>query len=127
MTNAAVRAEVRGLRATQKKMEQIARDLRGAPFLDAMRKATLIVQRAARINAPVDTGRLRASITPEVRTMGKKVYGVVGSNVEYAAKMEKPGNVRRSGRRPYLEPALTENKDKIIKLLDSAVGRIVEQ
>lgn len=123
---ASVRAEVRGLKETQRNMEKIVRDLRGEPFLGAMRKATLIVQRSAKMNSPVDTGRLRASITPEVRTMGKRVFGVVGSNVTYAARMEQPGR-SRVGRRPYLQPALEENKEKIVKLLDSAVGRIVEQ
>ena len=125
MTN--IRAEIKGLKSTQRKMEQVARDLRGNAFVGAMKKATLLVQRSAKINAPVDTGRLRASITPEVRTMGKTVFGVVGSNVMYAPYMEKPGNVRRSGRRPYLKPALTENKDKVFKILDGAVGQIVRK
>ena len=120
-----IRVQVKGLREIQQKTERIVRDLRGGPFLMAMRNATLIVDRAAKMNAPVDTGRLRASITPEIRTMGKVVFGVVGSNVSYAPKIEKPGNVRRSGRRPYLRPALEENQDKIVKMLDGAVGRIV--
>lgn len=122
-----VRAEIKGLREAQKKVEQVIRDLRGTPFLQAMRDATLIVQRAAKINAPVDTGRLRSSITPEIRNFNNVVQGVVGSNVEYAPKIEKPGRVLRSGRRPYLQPAFEENREKIIKLINLAVGRIVEQ
>ena len=120
-----IRVQVKGMREIQQKTERIVRDLRGGPFLMAMRNATLIVDRAAKMNAPVDTGRLRASITPEIRTIGEVVYGVVGSNVSYAPRMEKPGNVRRSGRRPYLQPALEENQGKIVKMLDGAVGRIV--
>lgn len=122
-----VKAEIKGLREAQKKIEQVIKDLRGTPFLQAMRDATLIVQRAAKINAPVDTGRLRSSITPEIRNFNNVVQGVVGSNVEYAPKIEKPGRVRRSGRRPYLQPAFEENREKIIKLINLAVGRIVEQ
>lgn len=80
--------EVRGLIETQRKMEQVVRDLHGAPMLDAMRSAVLLVDRDAKKGAPVDTGRLRASITPEVRTQGNDVLGVVGSNVEYAPFVE---------------------------------------
>jgi hypothetical protein len=126
MTNA-IRAEVRGLRETQRKMEKIVRDLHGGPFLDAMRKATLIVQRSAKLNAPVDTGILQASIVPAIKTTSGRIFGIVGTNVEYAPAMEEPGNVRVKGRRPYLEPALTENNEKIVRLLDRVVGRIVTQ
>lgn len=123
----AIRAEIRGLKELQRKNEQIVRDLRGEPFLHAMRDATLIVQSAAKKNTPVDRGRLRASLMPEIRTLGRVVYGVVGTNVVYAPKIERPGPVRASGRRPYLKPALTENKDKIIRRLNRAVATIVSQ
>lgn len=119
--------EIKGLKEAQAAMVNVVRELHGSTILEAMRTATLIVQRAAKINAPVDTGRLRASITPEVRRTGLQVLGVVGTNVVYGAKVEQPGRVRRSGRRPYLRPALTENKEKIIRLLDSAVGEIVRR
>jgi len=53
-----------------------------------MQKATLGVTRDAKKNAPVDTGRLRASITPGVQIRNETVEGVVGSNVKYAPFME---------------------------------------
>jgi hypothetical protein len=40
-------------------------DLHGEPMLQGMRNATLLVTRDAKRFAPVDTGRLRASITPD--------------------------------------------------------------
>lgn len=120
-----IKAEIRGLRETQREMERIVKELHGSRILNAMRSATLIVQRAARINVPVDTGRLRASITPEVRPAGMQVLGVVGTVVKYGAKVERAGPVRATGRRPYLKPALVENQDRIFKLLDNAVGAIV--
>lgn len=92
-----VDVEVKGMIELQQKMEQVARDLHGSPMVDAMRDAALLVQRDAKINAPVDTGRLRASITPEVRTEGNDILGVVGSNVEYAPYME-------LGTRPHWPP-----------------------
>ena len=81
---ATIDIEIRGLKETQANMERIVRDLRGEPYLSAMRRATLLVQRSAKQKAPVDTGRLRASITPEVRWSGNVATGVVGSNVKYS-------------------------------------------
>lgn len=83
-----IAVEIRNLEETQREMERIVQELHGEPMLNAMRTATLLVQRDARIFAPVDTGRLRASIVPEVRVQGKDVMGVVGSNVFYAPYME---------------------------------------
>lgn len=95
--------EVRGLKELQAKTEQVIKDLSGEPMLDAMRQATMLVQRSGKINAPVDTGRLRASIMPEVRTEGNKVQGVVGSNVVYAPYMEFGTGVF-AGNSPYFPP-----------------------
>ena len=142
--------EIKGLKETQREMERIVRDLRGEPYLNAMRRATLLVQRSAKIKAPVDTGRLRASITPEVRAQGNLVTGVVGSNVKYAPFVELGTKAhfvpqqyigtwaRRhglgdrglfvSGRaQPYLEPAFAENAERIVRILGDAVGDIVSE
>ncbi len=100
--------EVRGLRQTQRKMEQVATDLAGKPMVDAMKQATMLVERDAKIFAPVDTGRLRASITSDIRVassglLGKEVQGVVGSNVTYAPFMEL-GTGTFAGRPRYFPP-----------------------
>ena len=58
---------------------------------------------------PVDTGRLRNSITYEVDTKESAVY--IGSNVEYAASVEL-GNSRGMRPRPYLRPAATEHTEE---------------
>lgn len=89
--------EIRNLREWRDGMERKVRDMRGEPMLQAIRDAALWVTRDARMDAPVDTGRLRASITPEVRIEGNEVIGVVGSNVEYAPFME-------FGTRPHWPP-----------------------
>jgi len=89
--------EVNGLLETQRNLERTVANLHGAPVLNAFRDATLIIQRDAKINAPVDTGRLRASITPEVKAFGNDVTGIVGSNVVYAPFME-------LGTRPHWPP-----------------------
>jgi HK97 gp10 family phage protein len=81
-------AEVNGLEEARAKMEQTAGDLTGDPMKTAMRKATLLVMRDARKDAPVDRGPLRASITPEVAVRDKTVEGIVGSNKVYAPFQE---------------------------------------
>lgn len=125
MATAAIRAEIRGLREVQAKMEQVAKDVTGTPMRDAMRDATLLVVRSAKINAPVDTGRLRASIVPEVRVMTGTVQGIVGSNVVYAPFQEL-GTKRMKGRF-YLRRAIESNLAKIKELLSRAVGAVVEK
>lgn len=91
----------RGMRETQKKMEQVVRDLQGdgaSPIVDGVAKATLAVENKAKKLAPVDRGRLRASITPEVTSLAPRtVQGVIGSNLAYAPYQE-------VGTRPFWAP-----------------------
>jgi len=89
--------EVKGLIELQAKMEQMVADLHGPPVLNAMRDSALMVERDAKINAPVDTGRLRASIVPEIVAGADQIWGIVGSNVTYAASVE-------YGSRPHMPP-----------------------
>jgi len=94
-TDPGLKLEIKGLKELQKKAEQVARDLRGTKMLNAMRRCTLLVQRAAKINVSgnTNTGRLRADITPEVRVEGVTmtnalVRGFVGNSVAYAPPVE---------------------------------------
>jgi phage gpG-like protein len=49
-----------------------------------MKKACLLVENDAKRNCPVDTGRLRQSITHRIEGS----TGIVGTNVEYAPYVE---------------------------------------
>lgn len=146
--------EVEHLLEVQRQMEKTVADLHGAPVLNAFRTATLLVQRDAKINAPVDTGRLRASITPEVRAAGDSIEGVVGSNVFYAPFVElgtrahwpPPGALEVWARRhgvpeflvrraiglkgtkavKFLQDAFEKNKDRIVREIERAIGAIVK-
>lgn len=95
MTEVDVR--VQGLKEFYAKLDQIGKDVTGTPMGAAMGRATLVVTRSARKNAPVDRGPLRASIVPEVVIRDKTVSGIVGSNREYAAYQE-------LGTRPFWPP-----------------------
>ena len=116
-----IQLEIEGIQAVTDKMDQVARDLHGPPMLDGMRDATLIVMRQAKLPGyvPVDTGRLRASIRPEIKQAGKTVQGVVYSNVRYAAFQE--------ARKQYLQRALDDTLEKIKKFIGDVVTRIVEK
>lgn len=121
-----ISAEVRGLIEAQQKATQVLRDLYGGAMVDAIRKATLLVLRDAKINAPVDTGRLRASITPDVRRESdNEIVGVVGSNVVYAAFQEL-GTAHMKGKF-YLQRALEDNAEQVERIIGGAVAEIVNK
>jgi HK97 gp10 family phage protein len=79
-----------------------------------MEIACLLVERDAKKNAPVDTGRLRASITHYVEKE-KEIVGIVGTNVEYAKYQE--FGTSKMPPHPFLFPALESNRNKITELL----------
>jgi HK97 gp10 family phage protein len=115
--------EIRGVDETIQNLKRIGRQLGN---LDApMRTATLLVTRSARINAPVDTGLLRASILPGSRSVRNKTVGIVGSNVEYAPYQE--FGTRFIKPRRFLRRALEQNTERIKRLLNGAVARIVRR
>jgi hypothetical protein len=119
MSDRIIEMDIKGVEALTKKMDQMVIDLSGDEMLEGIREATMLVTRDARILAPVDTGRLRASIAPEVDSQGKEVRGVVGSNVVYAPFQEDKVH--------YLENAFTANLERIRTLIGDVVGRITKK
>ena len=86
----------------------------------AIMKCVLIVEADAKRNCPVDTGRLRASISHEVIKIADDVYqGRVGTNVHYAPHVELGTN--KMAAQPYLRPALEKNRAKIETILRAAL------
>lgn len=69
-------------------------------------KLCLRVERAAKRYAPVDTGRLRASIGHKLTADTTGLLGVVGTTVHYAGYVELGTRYMRP--RPYLRPALAK-------------------
>jgi HK97 gp10 family phage protein len=147
--------ELHGLIETQDFLADFAEQLTGTMMLQAIRDCALIVLASAKQKAPVDTGRLRASITPEVRPHRDAVRGIVGSNVEYAPWQEfgtrphwpPPGALERWARRhgmtestirfiigtrgtkphPYLIPAIEDNARKIYDIISTAIRWQIER
>lgn len=125
------------------KLDTILKKLDGN-MANAIAKAAFAVEAQAKLNAPVDTGALRASIyaslhnggrgsqamaaarslRPEAETQalptprdGNTAY--VGPSVEYGAEVEL-GSARRPGT-PYLQPAVRAVEGEFKKLLAKAV------
>lgn len=106
-----------------------------------MGKACALVERSAKQNAPKGTGELRRSITSKVEADADEIKGVVFSPLEYAPYIEygtglfaeaegradvpwcyqdDEGNWHStSGQppRPYLRPALNDNRERIKEML----------
>lgn len=68
---------------------------------------------------PVDTGRLRNSLTYEVDTSNKAV--IIGSGVEYAPFVEQGASKRRA--KPYLRPAIIDYKDDYKQIVESILKK----
>ena len=106
------------------------------------------IETEAKRNCPVDTGRLRGSITTNITG---KMSGETGTNISYATAVEygtrphtikpkdkqalhwKEGNtdvfakeVHHPGTKakPFFEPAVKKNEDKLDKDLDKLIERI---
>jgi len=85
----------------------------------ALINSALFVERDAKINAPVDTGRLRQSITHKAENFGSNNPAVtIGTNVEYSKYVEY--GTSKAPAQPFLFPAYNENKQKILKELAKA-------
>ena len=111
----------------------------------AIGRACALVERSAKQKAPKGTGELRRSITSKVDKEGNDVIGIVFTPLEYAPYVEfgtglfaeeggrkdVPWNYQddegewhsTSGMkpRPYMRPALNENREQIKRIIGEAI------
>lgn len=66
-----------------------------------------------------NTGRLVGSITHNIKDSG--LTAIVGSDVEYAIHLE--FGTRNMGARPFLQPSVEENRQKIEKMFADAIKK----
>jgi HK97 gp10 family phage protein len=76
------------------------------PVARELAKRALKAERAAKRLAPVDTGRLRASITWRFEHDAEGLFVAIGTNVGYALPQE--FGTGRMPAHPFLRPALYE-------------------
>ena len=84
------------------------RSLNG-PIAKDLARRVIRVDRAAKKGCPVDTGRLRSSITDELAMDDEGLVGRVGTDVEYAPYVEL--GTSRMAAQPFLRPALAAAGD----------------
>lgn len=94
--------------------EQVLSEL-GKAYERALTRIGMQAESFAKKDCPVDTGRLRNSITNEVVMDEKAAY--IGTNVEYAPFVELGARGRTP--KPFLKPAATEHTDVYRRILES--------
>lgn len=92
MTREGIRVGVEAateFRLNRRALDEILTDSNGPVARELERRAVQVERRAKRM-CPVDTGRLRASITHalEGKGAGKNLSAIVGTNVDYAVFVE---------------------------------------
>ena len=123
----------------------VEQQLNSDQIKQAMGKVCALVEKTAKEKAPKDTGALRRSITSNVSEEADYIVGTIYTPLEYAPYVEygtglfaENGNGRSdvpwsykddegnwhstSGQRPhpYMRPALTENREKILEIFEEA-------
>lgn len=101
--------EIEGLEKTQFKLKNLNL-IKTQKVKEVVRDSAYTVERNAKRDCPVDTGRLRASISTTFHKDG--FTAEVGTNVEYAPYIEFGTSKMKS--QPFLHPAY---KQEIIKFL----------
>ena len=79
------------------------------------------IERDAKRDCPVDTGRLRGSITTNIIST---YSGEVGTNVEYADYVN--SGTRYQEAQPYFDSAVEKNEEKFDDALDEIIERLLE-
>lgn len=87
--------------------------LKNAAIQRALVKIGLVAEANAKIGCPVDTGRLRASIT---NTTDGSEFVTVGTNVSYAQYVEM--GTSKATAQPFLRPAAKKKSDYAAILKD---------
>lgn len=85
----------------------------------ALEEVGLVAEGYAKKACPVDTGRLRNSITHQVRPSEKSVY--IGTNVEYAPYVEL--STSRTKGQPFLRPAAADHENTYRKIFESELKK----
>ena len=121
--------------------------LKGAKL--GITKGAMAISKDAKLLAPVDTGRLRGSITYVVNASDDEVSAAIGTSVEYAAYNEfgtgRSGagtNVQfgpedtpvehdtsRKGHiaQPYIRPAFYGNQEKVKELVSDSINEMLSK
>lgn len=110
--------KVEGQEQLEQKLKKVSSTIKNN-IEQALVNSALIVERDAKIKAPVDTGLMRSTITHSLGNEGtNNPYAEVISPTEYSKYVE--FGTSKQAAQPFLYPALVENKSKILKELAKA-------
>lgn len=73
------------------------------------------MEKHAKRNCPVDTGRLRNSVSTEVTSDDDENNVYVGTNVEYAPHVEL--GTKRAEAQPFLKPAVADHQNAYKRII----------
>ena len=143
-----VRAQIRGAESLTRKLAALQDITRGRMLERAVVAGALLVQNAAKENAPFRTGTLRRSIhigghadlnpdgvagkvnDPEVDDTSVAVF--VGTDVEYARRIEygfegadRLGRTFHQPAQPYLRPAVDETRREVVQEIGEALRDLI--
>ena len=110
-------ADYEGLEIVEDNTEQVIAALETA-YAKALEAIGIQAERDAARICPVDTGRLRNSITHTIEG-GNDPAAIIGTNVEYAQYVH--NGVRGRQGQPFLTDAVRNNADKYRKIAESAL------
>ena len=111
-----------------RKIEKLQKAMKAMPDLiteelgKAVRDLVLIVEARAKELCPVDTGKLRASITPVIESWAA---GYIGTNTHYAPYVE--FGTKKMAAQPFLEPAFLEGRKQAKKVFGKAISRAISR
>ena len=124
--------EIKGVKELQSKFKNIGDELQKA-LSEAVSAGAVVVERDAKIRVPVVTGNLRNSIKEfkKIESSGN-VESQVGSDMKYAARVEfgfsdtdSRGRTYHQASKPYLRPALDENRTQIQAAFDAKIKQVL--
>ncbi len=116
-----ITVEIKGLAEVLAKLDK---SLYSGPLRTFWQRAAIAVQGRAREKAPVDTGRLRASIMYDVDGASPPLYASVGSDVFYAPFQE--FGTRFMEGRHYLQGGADESMSDIQSYVEAMGGEIAQ-
>lgn len=103
----------------QENNAKIIKNAMGDAIIVALEEIGLLCEGYAKKLCPVDTGRLRNSITHAISN-GSEKYVIIGTNVEYAEYVHE-GTSGREGV-PFLRDAATQHKSQYERILKSKMS-----
>ncbi len=141
--------QVVGVPELQAQLTRMGNTAGGGPLMEAVKAGALLVQNAAKQKVPKRTRTLSRSIATTIEREGDAVVALIGPSEPYGKYIEygtgryaEGGNGRRTpwvyrgpnGRyyttegmkpRPYMRPALDENREKAIKEMERVFRRMI--